>query len=198
MTTTITAATTTTTTITSTTHRQLWLSLSELWLICVVGFHRGVKLVQHFQHLPMTKMLPMTALVKILMLKILLMTALVMKISTMLIDIGDSLQQFQQQFLSNQITWLTGFRYLSEISHSLFLRLANQSICNQSDDLQNYSHLFVSLMKWKAVSWIHWYILGTVMIMSITIHAKNVWCCGEGYFGQKKLRKKCVNRDKSA
>ena len=28
------------------------------------------------------------------------------------------------------------------------------------------------------------------------IHAKNVWCCGEGYFGQKKLRKKCVNRDK--
>ena len=27
------------------------------------------------------------------------------------------------------------------------------------------------------------------------IHAKNVWCCGEGYFGQKKLRKKCVNRD---
>ena len=29
-------------------------------------------------------------------------------------------------------------------------------------------------------------------------HAKNVWCCGEGYFGQKKLRKKCVNRDKSA
>ena len=28
------------------------------------------------------------------------------------------------------------------------------------------------------------------------IHAKNVWCCGDGYFGQKKLRKKCVNRDK--
>ena len=28
------------------------------------------------------------------------------------------------------------------------------------------------------------------------IHAKNVWCCGEGYFGQKKLRKKCVNCDK--
>ena len=27
------------------------------------------------------------------------------------------------------------------------------------------------------------------------IHAKNVWCCGEGYFGQKKLREKCVNRD---
>ena len=25
---------------------------------------------------------------------------------------------------------------------------------------------------------------------------KNVWCCGEGYFGQKKMRKKCVNRDK--
>ena len=30
-------------------------------------------------------------------------TALVMMISTMLIDMGDSLQQFQQQFLSNQI-----------------------------------------------------------------------------------------------
>ena len=28
------------------------------------------------------------------------------------------------------------------------------------------------------------------------IHAKNVWCCGVGYFGQKKFRKKCVNRDK--
>ena len=28
------------------------------------------------------------------------------------------------------------------------------------------------------------------------IHAKNVWCCGDGYFGQKNLRKKCVNRDK--
>ena len=30
------------------------------------------------------------------------------------------------------------------------------------------------------------------------IHAKNVWCCGDGYFDQKNLRKKCVNRDKSA
>ena len=29
-----------------------------------------------------------------------------------------------------------------------------------------------------------------------SIHAKNVWCCGDGYFGQKNLRKKCVNRDK--
>ena len=28
------------------------------------------------------------------------------------------------------------------------------------------------------------------------MHAKNVWCWGDGYFGQKKLRKKCVNRDK--
>ena len=25
---------------------------------------------------------------------------------------------------------------------------------------------------------------------------KNLWCYGEGYFGQKNLRKKCVNRDK--
>ena len=36
------------------------------------------------------------------------------------------------------------------------------------------------------------------------IHAKNVWCCGEGYFGQKKIAEKVqksrqnVNRDKSA
>ena len=36
------------------------------------------------------------------------------------------------------------------------------------------------------------------------IHAKNVWCCGEGYFGQKKLAENVrksrqnVNRDKSA
>ena len=36
------------------------------------------------------------------------------------------------------------------------------------------------------------------------IHAKNVWCCGEGYFGQKKKAEKVcksrqnVNRDKSA
>ena len=28
------------------------------------------------------------------------------------------------------------------------------------------------------------------------IHAKNVWCGGDGYFGQKNWRKKCVNRDK--
>ena len=35
-----------------------------------------------------------------------------------------------------------------------------------------------------------------------SIHAKNVWCCGEGYFGQKKFtekvrksRQKCVNRE---
>ena len=37
-----------------------------------------------------------------------------------------------------------------------------------------------------------------------SIHAKNVWCCGEGYFGQKKIAEKVrksrqnVNRDKSA
>ena len=36
------------------------------------------------------------------------------------------------------------------------------------------------------------------------IHAKNVWCCGDGYFGQKKFAEKVrksrqnVNRDKSA
>ena len=36
------------------------------------------------------------------------------------------------------------------------------------------------------------------------IHAKNVWCCGEGYFGQNKIAEKerksrqNVNRDKSA
>ena len=32
--------------------------------------------------------------------------------------------------------------------------------------------------------------------MVLGIHAKNVWCYGEGYFGQKNLQKKCVNRDK--
>ena len=37
-----------------------------------------------------------------------------------------------------------------------------------------------------------------------TIHAKNVWCCGEGYFGQKQIAERVrksrqnVNRDKSA
>ena len=37
-----------------------------------------------------------------------------------------------------------------------------------------------------------------------SIHAKNVWCCGDGYFGQKKFAEKVrksrqnVNRDKSA
>ena len=36
----------------------------------------------------------------------------------------------------------------------------------------------------------------TESIDLFTIHAKNVWCCGEGYFAKKKLRKKCVNRDK--
>ena len=37
---------------------------------------------------------------------------------------------------------------------------------------------------------------------AILIHAKNVWCCREGYFGQKKIaekvrksRQKCVNRE---
>ena len=36
------------------------------------------------------------------------------------------------------------------------------------------------------------------------IHAKNVWCCGEGYFGQNKFAEKVrksrqnVDRDKSA
>ena len=36
------------------------------------------------------------------------------------------------------------------------------------------------------------------------IHGKNVWCCGDGYFGQKKIAEKVrksrqnVNRDKSA
>ena len=29
-----------------------------------------------------------------------------------------------------------------------------------------------------------------------TIHAKNVWCCGEAILAKKNLRKKCVNRDK--
>ena len=36
----------------------------------------------------------------------------------------------------------------------------------------------------------------SLLLQGVFIHAKNVWCCGEGYFGQKKLRKKCVNRDK--
>ena len=40
--------------------------------------------------------------------------------------------------------------------------------------------------------------------MHYSIHAKNVWCCGEGYFGQTKFAEKVrksrqnVNRDKSA
>ena len=42
-----------------------------------------------------------------------------------------------------------------------------------------------------------------LLILTI-IHAKKVWCCGEGYFGQKKFAQKVrklrqnVNRDKSA
>ena len=30
------------------------------------------------------------------------------------------------------------------------------------------------------------------------IHPKRDFCCGDGYFSKKNLRKKCVNRDKSA
>ena len=43
-----------------------------------------------------------------------------------------------------------------------------------------------------------------IILVLIFIHAKNVWCCGEGYFGQKKIAEKVrksrqnVNRDKSA
>ena len=46
---------------------------------------------------------------------------------------------------------------------------------------------FVTQHLWKEIE-----VLNTLK----SIHAKNVWCYGEGYFGQKNLRKKCVNRDK--
>ena len=45
---------------------------------------------------------------------------------------------------------------------------------------------------------------GTMIWDVFGIHAKNVWCCGEGYFGQKKIVEKVrksrhnVNRDKRA
>ena len=41
-------------------------------------------------------------------------------------------------------------------------------------------------------------------LLPLSIHAKNVWCCGEGYFGPKIIAEKVrksrqnVNRDKSA
>ena len=41
------------------TYRKLWLCLSELGLICVVGFHRCVQLMQHFEHLSIVMMMMM-------------------------------------------------------------------------------------------------------------------------------------------
>ena len=106
---------------------------------------------------------------------------------------GGALSSFFQWQLAGQYAGLVSRLFFScrRFSWDVWFFYSPQIL----DGLQLVALLHLSWFRWW---WWEWWSL--VML----IHAKNVWCCGEGYFGQKKIAEKVrksqqnVNRDKSA